>query len=82
MRTHAFNRFHPLMTDRMADAAGLIALGYINKEIADELGVSVKTVEKFRQMLKDRFGARGAADITRLAIALGLIDLKQSVKLP
>jgi len=82
VRNHPFNRFHPLMSDRMADTAALIALGYINKEIADELGVSIKTVEKFRQMLAHKFGTRGTADITRLAIYLGLIDLKQSVTLP
>jgi len=69
------------MTDRMADAAALIALGYLNKEIADELGVSVKTVEKFRQMLRLKFGTRGTADITRLAIYLGLIDLNNSMHL-
>jgi len=70
------------MTDRMAEAAALIALGYLNKEIAGELGISVKTVEKFRKMLKDKFGARGTADITRLAITLGLISLKNSITLP
>jgi len=70
------------MTDRMAETAALIALGYLNKEIAGELGISVKTVEKFRKMLKDKFGARGTADITRLAITLGLISLKNSITLP
>lgn len=82
MRNHPFNDFHPLMTDRMADTAALIALGYLNKEIADELRVSVKTVEKFREMLKHKLGCRGTADITRLAIYLGLIDLESSVTLP
>ena len=70
------------MTDRMAEAAALIALGYLNKEIAGELGISIKTVEKFRKMLKDKFGTRGTADITRLAITLGLISLKNSITLP
>jgi DNA-binding CsgD family transcriptional regulator len=70
------------MSDRMADTAALIALGYLNKEIADELGVSIKTVEKFRQMLRHKFNTRGTADITRLAIKLGLIDLERSLTLP
>jgi len=82
VRNHPFNRFHPLMSDRMADTAALIALGYLNKEIADELGVSIKTVEKFRQMLRRKFNTRGTADITRLAIKLGLIDLERSLTLP
>lgn len=75
-------RFHPLMTDRMAETAALVALGKTNKEIADELRVSVKTVEKFRQMIHDRFGARNTADVTRLAIYLKLIDLHRSVHIP
>jgi two-component system, LuxR family, response regulator FixJ len=82
MRVHPFNRFHPLMSDRMADTAALIALGYLNKEIADELGLSIKTIEKFRDMLKKKMGCRGTADITRLAIYLGLIDLQSSINIP
>ena len=70
------------MSDRMAETAALIALGRINKEIADELNVSVKTVEKFRQMIHDRFGARNTADITRIAIKLNLIDLDLSTPIP
>ena len=82
MRTIKFNTFHPDMSDRMAETAALVALGRINKEIADEMGVSIKTVEKFREMINDRFGTRNTADVTRLAIHLGLIDLEQSVTLP
>jgi DNA-binding CsgD family transcriptional regulator len=70
------------MSDRMAETAALVALGYVNKEIAEELKVSIKTVDKFRQMIHDRFGARNAADITRLAIKLGLIDNDLSTPIP
>ena len=82
MRTHPFNCFHPLMSPRMAETAALVALGYLNKEIADELGLSIKTIEKYRINLAKKFGTRGTADITRLAIRLGLINLKESVTLP
>lgn len=70
------------MSDRMAETAALVALGYANKQIADEMQVSIKTVEKFREMIHRRFGARNAADITRLAIKLKLIDLDLSTPIP
>lgn len=70
------------MSDRMAETAALVALGYINKEIADQMQVSIKTVEKFREMIHARFGARNAADVTRLAIKLKLIDLDLCTPIP
>lgn len=70
------------MSDRMAETAALVALGHINKEIADQMQVSVKTVEKFRDMIHKRFGARNTADVTRLAIKLKLIDLDLSTSIP
>jgi DNA-binding CsgD family transcriptional regulator len=78
VRTIKFNTFHPDMSDRMAETAALVALGRINKEIADEMGVSIKTVQKFREMINYRFGTRNTADITRLAIWLGIINLDEA----
>ena len=75
-------QFHPLMTARMAETAALIALGYANKQIAEEMRVSLKTVEKFRQQIHKRLGARCTADITRIAIKLKLIDLDLSTPIP
>ena len=70
------------MSDRMAETAALVALGYINKEIAAQMQLSVKTVEKYREMIHKRFGARNTADVTRLAIKLKLIDLDLSTPIP
>jgi DNA-binding NarL/FixJ family response regulator len=66
----------PPMTIRMGQVAGFIALGYLNKETADELGISVKTVEKHRGRLMAAFGLRNTADITRFAILHRIISLK------
>jgi len=82
VRYTAIKPFHPLMSDRMAETAALVALGYINKEIADEMELSVKTVEKYREMIHKRFGARNTADVTRIAIKLKLIDLDKSTPIP
>ncbi len=64
------------MTMRMGQVAGFIALGYTNKETADELGISIKTVEKHRQKLMQAFGLRNTADITRFSILHRIISLK------
>lgn len=66
----------PPMTIRMGQVAGCIALGRTNKEIAAELGISVKTVEKHRDKLMKAFSLRNAADITRFAILHRIISLK------
>ena len=63
------------MTIRMGQVAGLIALGYLNKEIAPKLGISIKTVEKHREKLMKAFGLRNTADITRFAILHRMIQL-------
>ena len=45
-----------------------------NKEIAEVLGVSVKTVEFHRGRLMARLNARSVAELTRYAVIEGLID--------
>lgn len=64
------------MTIRMGQVAGFIALGFLNKEIAAKLGISIKTVEKHRGKLMQAFGLRNTADITRFAILHRIISLK------
>ena len=51
-----------------------IALGRSNKEMADDLKISTKTVEKHRQRLMKTFALRSAADITRFAITNRIIQ--------
>jgi len=51
-----------------------IARGYSNKEIAAELGISVKTVETYKARLMDKQGLKSRADIVRFAIRRGWLD--------
>ena len=62
-----------LLTAREVEVLRLIARGKANKESADELGVSVKTVEKHRQQLMDKLGIHQTAGLTRYALAAGLV---------
>lgn len=54
----------------------LIADGHTNKQIADELGISVRTVETHRERLMRKLNVQGTAALTKAAIALGLVSAK------
>ena len=63
-----------LLTLREAEILQLIAEGRTNKQIAAVLFLSVKTVEKHRQMMMDKLNIHDIAGLTRYAIAKGVID--------
>ena len=62
------------LSSREAEVLQLIAEGQANKQIAAELGISVKTVEKHRQRLMERLGIHDTAGLTRYAIGAGIIE--------
>lgn len=48
-----------------------VAAGKLNKVIAHDLGLSVRTVEDYRLTIMARTGARSAGELVRLAVAAG-----------
>jgi DNA-binding NarL/FixJ family response regulator len=62
------------LTSREAELLQLIAEGQANKQIASELNISIKTVEKHRQHLMDKLNIHDIAGLTRFAIASGIIE--------
>jgi DNA-binding NarL/FixJ family response regulator len=60
-------------TQRERDVLKLIGEGYKNKEIADYLCISVKTVEKHRSNLMKKLGLHNASALTAYAIDKGLV---------
>jgi DNA-binding NarL/FixJ family response regulator len=62
------------LTSREAEVLQLVAEGSANKQIAAELGISIKTVEKHRQQLMDKLNIHDTAGLTRHAIAAGVIE--------
>jgi two-component system response regulator NreC len=60
-------------TERQREIWKLVALGVRTADIADRLGISVKTVEVHVLKLKQRTGCRNTSDLTRAAIIAGLI---------
>jgi two-component system response regulator NreC len=59
------------ISDREAEVLRLIAIGYSNKEIADQLGLSVKTVEVHKANASRKLALRGRVDIVRYAVRQG-----------
>src|SRR2546429_3979971 len=62
------------LTPRELEVLQLIAEGYANKQIAGELFISIKTVEKHRQQLMYKLDIHDVAGLTRYAIAKGIIE--------
>jgi DNA-binding CsgD family transcriptional regulator len=61
------------LSPREVDVLRLIAAGGSNREIADELVLSVRTVERHITNLYGKIGARGKADATAYALRHGLL---------
>jgi DNA-binding NarL/FixJ family response regulator len=63
-----------VLTPRELEVLKLIAEAYTSKEIAKELWISIKTVERHRQNILDKLGMRDRVELTRYAIRRGLIQ--------
>jgi len=61
------------LTDREADVLRRIALGFINREIAEQLFVSVRTVESHRSHIERKLRLTTRAELTQYALAHGLL---------
>lgn len=69
------------LTNRERDVMHLLAVGYTNREVARDLGVSVRTVETHRATLTHKLGTRNRADMLRLVNEYDLIrtaELRQT----
>ena len=70
----ASGRMLPALTSREEEVLQLVAEGAPNKQIAAELGISAKTVDKHRQQLMNKLGIHDTAGLTRYAISSGTIE--------
>jgi DNA-binding NarL/FixJ family response regulator len=64
------------VTQREREVLKLLAEGYLNKEIAEFLHISVKTVEKHRANIMAKLDLHNASALTAFAIERGLVDSK------
>jgi two-component system response regulator NreC len=65
---------HESLTPREMEVLRLIALGYTNRQIGEELKISVRTAEGHRANLSDKLGISSRVELVRYALELGLID--------
>jgi two-component system response regulator NreC len=62
------------LSEREVDVLRMVALGHTNADIAEELYVSVRTVETHRAHVQQKLGLKARADLVRVAREFGLID--------
>ena len=62
-----------LLTPRQHDILRLVSIGHTNREIAEMLEISVRTVEVHRFNLMRRLNVRNVAQLLRRALRLGLL---------
>lgn len=64
-----------VLTERERAVLQMVAEGRSNKEMADHLVLSAKTVEHHRAHVMEKLGVRDVAGLTRVAIRQGLVPL-------
>ena len=62
------------LTDREREVMRLIAEGYTAPEIGEQLAISPKTVDTYKQRVNDKLGLAHRADYVKLALKLGLLQ--------
>jgi DNA-binding NarL/FixJ family response regulator len=64
------------LSDREKEVLRFVASGLSNKEIADKLGVGVRTIETHRERLMRKLDIHSVAGLTKFAIAEGVLRLQ------
>ena len=63
-----------ILTPREEEIIKLVAEGYSSKQIAETLGISVKTVDRHRANILGKLGMRDRLELTKYAIRVGLVE--------
>jgi DNA-binding NarL/FixJ family response regulator len=62
------------LSQREREVLRLVALGHTNQQIADQLYLSVKTVETYRARVMDKLNLKSRSALVRYALQRGLLD--------
>jgi two-component system response regulator NreC len=63
------------LSERERDVLRLIALGHTNAEVAEQLYISIRTVESHRAHIQQKLSLSSRAELVRYALERGLIDI-------
>lgn len=66
------------LSEREREVLRLLARGHTNRQIAERLFLSVKTVEGYKARIVEKLGLRGRAALTAYAIEKGFLDENQA----
>lgn len=69
------------LSPRELQVLGLLARGHTNREIAERLDVSVKTIEGYRARILQKLGVRARADLVAYAMLAGLLPMGPAFEL-
>jgi two-component system response regulator NreC len=73
-RSQAAEKPEPRLSPREEEVFRLVALGHTNRQAADVLHLSVKTVETYRARLMAKLGLRNRAELVRYALRQELLE--------
>lgn len=65
-----------ILTDREKEVLKMAAAGQTNRQMAQTLFLSIRTVEKYRQAVMDKLGLSKREELTKFALRKGLIDFE------
>ena len=66
-----------VLSDREIEVMSLIVQGYINKEIADKLNISLSTVITHRKNIMNKLGMKSVSALTIYAVMHGYVDINK-----
>ncbi|MBQ6378178.1 MAG: response regulator transcription factor [Prevotella sp.] len=66
-----------ILTDREIEVMSLIVQGYINKEVADKLNISLSTVITHRKNIMEKLGMKSVSALTIYAVMHGYVDINK-----
>lgn len=75
------NSFKNSLSSRETEVLKLLVKGKMNKEVAEELHISIHTVVSHRKNIVQKLGIKSTAAMTIYAVANGIIDIRDSMDL-
>lgn len=66
-----------ILSDREIEVMSLIVQGYINKEIAEKLNISLSTVVTHRKRIMEKLGIKSVSALTIYAVMHGYVDINK-----
>lgn len=69
-------RAFEILSDREKEIVSLVAKGYSNKEVAEQLVISIKTVESHKANVMEKLGLKTRPDLVKYAMKKGLLNFE------